>query len=265
MKKIVLVLFCFIFLTSNAQDLYNDALTAASYAYSHIKKAYEMNNMTHTHEYADKAIKSFMIVEELSGKCGCSEANETAYLAKVDLESLLSQDTYEQSRFYAKRVKELGFTVLSQLTDCQSKKNFYYQDNMASIDNQMVEVSEKQRELEERKRQLEIEQKNLDAQIAHQNKLKEEFEAKRDVELKEQALIKSKAELALDKLEKALQELGVMFDDNSMIESQGNYVRSEADLMNETLIETKNYYIKTAKELTATAMKQIAGFVDDSE
>ena len=56
MKKFPLILFlvCFIFQV-NSQNLYEDALIAASYAYAHSKKAHGANNVFHTQEYADKA------------------------------------------------------------------------------------------------------------------------------------------------------------------------------------------------------------------
>ena len=88
MKRLAFILFlsCFISQT-NAQNLHEDALTAASYAYSHSKKAHGANNVYHTQEYADKAIEAFEKAEALADKCGCSEANETAYEARSNMES----------------------------------------------------------------------------------------------------------------------------------------------------------------------------------
>ncbi|WP_108868213.1 hypothetical protein [Aquimarina aquimarini] len=267
MKKIALpIVLLFLIPTTNAQDAYEDALTAASYAYSHSKKAHGANNVFHTQEYADKAITAFIKVEDLSDKCDCKPANETAYQARVDMESSLEQDTYERSRYYAKRAKELGAKLLEQLTSCQANGASYSNTEEASIeeDNALAEatqeVANKQKELEAKRRQLEIEQQKLEQRIAEQNKIKAEFEAKRAAELEKQSLIKSKAEQALQKLENALQELSVVLNEESKFEAQSDYVRSENELKNESLDDTKNFYVNRAKELTQTAMQQFATY-----
>jgi len=266
MKKIALIVFLSCLIPQiNAQNIYDDALTAASYAYAHSKKAHGSNNVYHTQEYADKAIEAFQKVEGLAEQCNCKKANETAYAARVDMESSLQEDTYERSRFFAKRAKELGSKLLEQLTSCQASTGSYaqvdeeeYTEEANDIADASEEVSLKQKELELKKRQLELEQKQLEQEIAAQNKQKAEFEAKRAAELKEQTLIKSKAEIALQKLENALQELSVVLNQEAPFESQADYSRSESELKNESLDDTKNFYVNRVKELTQTAMQQFA-------
>ncbi len=261
----ILLLSCFAYQTS-AQNLYDDALTAASYAYSHSKKAHGANNVYHTQEYADKAIESFQKVEDLASECGCKIANETAYQARVDMQSSLEQDTYERSRFFAKRAKELGSQLLEQLTQCQANtgNDMYAEEASIEDENEIAEVtnevSQKQKELEEKRRQLALEQKELEEQIALQNKMKAELEAKRAAEFEKQSLIKSKAEKALKKLEIALQELSIVLNEESKFESQKDYLRSDNDLKNESLDDTKSFYVNRAKELTETAIQQFAGY-----
>ncbi|MBW1298339.1 hypothetical protein [Aquimarina litoralis] len=271
MKKIASTLVLLSFISQvNAQDLYEDALTAASYAYSHSKKAHGANNVFHTQEYADKAIEAFEKVETLADKCGCTQANETAYEAKTNMVSSLDQDTYERSRYYAKQAKELGPKLLEQLTDCQANGSSSYTEDIADVSEEeeaiaiaSEEVAQKQKELEEQRRQLEIEQQKLQEQIAAQQKAQAEFEAQRAAELKEQTAVKAKAEQALQKLESALQELSIAFDNDSTFETQKDYVRSENDLKNETLDDTKSFYVNRAKELTKSAMQQFAGYTEN--
>ncbi|WP_025740057.1 hypothetical protein [Aquimarina pacifica] len=268
MKNIALILFSLYLIPNTfAQDnLHDDALTAASYAYSHSKKAHGANNVFHTQEYADKAVEALLKVEDLADQCGCEKANEIAYQARVDMESSLNQDTYERSRYFAKRAKDLGPQLLDELTHCQASKGAYdVAEDTGEEEEEMLasasqDVSDKQKELEEKRLLLEIEQRKLEQQIAEQNRRKAEFEAMRAAELKEQSLIKSKAELALQKLETALQELSVVLnDDEAKFEAQ-DYVRSENELINESLGDTKNFYVNRAKELTKTAMQQFASY-----
>ncbi|WP_108805282.1 hypothetical protein [Aquimarina sp. Aq107] len=271
MKRIASILFLLCFIPqANAQNLYEDALTAASYAYSHSKKAHGANNVFHTQEYADKAIEALEKVEALADKCGCEEANETAYEAKTNMVSSLDQDTYERSRYYAKQAKDLGPKLLEQLTDCQANNGSsesYVVDAVSEEEEAIAvaseEVAQKQKELEEQRRQLAIEQQKLQQQIAEQQKAQAAFEAQRAEELKEQTVVKAKAEQALQKLESALQELSIAFDDESIFESQKDYLRSENDLQNETLNDTKSFYVNRAKELTKSAMQQFAGYTEN--
>jgi len=272
MKRITLIFLLFgLISTTNAQQLYDDALSSASYALAHSKKAYNSNNVYHTQEFADKAIESFRKAEEIADRCGCIEAYETAYKGSEDMQSSLDQDTYERSRFFAKRAKDMAFKLLEELTYCQANPDDYPYPDTASLDaNDEIaelsnEVSSKQQELEEKKRQLQIEQKRLEEQIAQQNLIKEELKNKRAAELKEQTLIKSKAEKALRKLETALQELSVVLNDEATFDAQSDYLRSQTDLENESLDDTKSFYVNRAKELTNSAMMQFAGHQNNIE
>lgn len=269
MKKIgLLVILSFLLSPINAQNLFEDALTAASYAYSHSKKAYGANNVFHTQEYADKAVDAFAKVETLAGDCGCKKANETAFQAKTDMESSLEQDTYERSRYFAKRAKDLGSELLKQLTVCQADAKKGIISDVASAQGSEIaeaveEVSAKQQELEEKKRQLELQQQQLEQQIAAQEKAQKELEVKRAQELQKQAAIKSKAEQALKNLENAIQELSVVLNEEASFDYADDYLRSESELQNESLDDTKNFYVNRAKELTKTAMQQFASYSDN--
>jgi len=272
MKRFIVTLFLSsVIYSGNAQKLYDDALSYASYALAHSKNAYNSNNVYHTQEFADKAIEAFEKVENIADQCGCLEANETSYQAKEDMASSVNQDTYERSRFYAKRAKDLARRLLEELTYCQANPEDYpYPDSMASAeDNEIAlaseDVSNKQQELEERKRQLELEQKRLEKQIADQDRLRVEIEQKRAAELKQQTLMKSQAEKALKKLETALQELSILLNKKAMFDAKNNYSRSDSDLKNESLDDTKSFYVNRAKELTNKAVKKFAGYdtIDD--
>lgn len=259
MKKITLIAFALCFISkTNAQNIYDDALSAATYAYSHSKKAHGANNVFHTQEYAEKAIESFLKVEELATQCECEEANEIAFKARTDMESSLEQDTFERSRYFAKRAKDYGTQLFDEISSCQTNKGSYSNTAITSQN-----MDDKKQELNEKRMLLELEQQKLEQQIAQQNKIEAEFKAKRNNELKKQAIIKTKAELALQKLENALQELSIALNEKSNFEAQSDYVRSDKELKNESLVDTKSFYINRAKELTNTANQQFANFGND--
>ncbi|UZO79873.1 hypothetical protein NBT05_13055 [Aquimarina sp. ERC-38] len=246
-----------------AQDVYEDALTAASYAYAHSKKAHGANNVFHTQEYADKAVDSYQKVEDLAANCGCDVANELAYEAKSNMESALRQDTYERSRYYAKQAKEIGSQILEEITNCRANKDNGMLAANELDGNEIAELSEKENELLQRKIQLEAEQAALEAQILEQQKAQAELEAIRVAEFKEQTLVKTKAEQALQKLETALQELSSVLNTEGNFKTEGSFVRNEEDLQNETLDDTKSFYVDRAKELAKSAIQQFAIFEEN--
>lgn len=269
MKKFALLLIIsLVMIPVNAQTIYENALTAASYAYSHSKKAHGANNVFHTQEYADKAVEAFEEVEMLTEDCGCSAANEMAYEAKTNMISSLDQDTYERSRYYAKQAKELAPEILKEITNCQAAVDSDYADVATTEEENMneavAEVKRKEAELENKRRQLALEQAKLEAQIAEQQKKQKEFEALREAELKEQTAIKSKAENALANLENALQELSIVLTEKGTeFKTEKQYVRSDDDLQNETLDDTKSFYVNRAKELAKSAIQQFASFEEN--
>ena len=160
---------------SNAQNAYEDALSHANYAYAHTKNAHESNNRHHVIEHSDKAIEAFYEVEELADKCGCEDAYNAAIDAREYAEKTATQDTWERSRFYAKRAKEHGEKMVSLLNECTpfGKSNTAYVSN----DDIKSDIEVQRAALLEKQQSLLLEQKRLEAQIAIQKQKHEEYEA----------------------------------------------------------------------------------------
>jgi len=243
----------------NAQNTYEDALSNANYAYAHAKNAHESNNRDHIIEHSDKAIEAFYKVEELTDQCGCPDAYNAAMDGRENAEKTATQDTYERSRFYAKRARAHGERMVSLLNDCTplNASNTAYVTNDNEINEMQNEIDAQKAILAEKQRVLAMEQSRLEKEIAVQKQKQAEFESKRLAELQEQSALKSKAENALLKLENAIKELGVVFDDNIAVE---DYTRTENQLKSETLSDTKYYYAIKASEIAKVAMEQFTEY-----
>ncbi len=160
----------------NAQNDYEDALSHANYAYAHTKNAHESNNRDHVIEHSDKAIEAFYEVEELADKCGCENAYNAAIDGREAAEKTATQDTWERSRFYAKRARAFGEKMVSLLNECTP----FGRPNTALVSNddpQRIDIEAQRAELLEKKNLLAMEQKRLEAQIAVQKQKQAEFEA----------------------------------------------------------------------------------------
>ena len=259
MKRIILTSVLFgIATTTFAQSAYEDALSNANYAYAHTKNAYESNNRDHVIEHSDKAVEAFYKVEDLANECGCEDAYNAAIDGREYAEKTATQDTWERSRYYAKRARELGENMMAFLTDCNPvgrKTALVYEDTT----NELSEIAAQKAELAEKQQLLAMEQERLAGEIAKQKERQAAFEMQRTAELKKQTILKSKAETALQNLEKAIVELGVVFNNDIDV---NEYKRSEKELEGETLDDTKYYYAHKASEIAKIAVEQFTEFAE---
>jgi len=72
----VLLLSISLFVKGQACD---DAISNASYAYSHTKKAYDSNNRDHLTQASERAYEAFVKTRDAAEKCGCNDAYNKAY------------------------------------------------------------------------------------------------------------------------------------------------------------------------------------------
>ncbi len=179
MKTLALtwILLCTTFsIYAQTENDYETAVSRANYAYSHAKNAHESNNRDHVIEHSDKAIEAFYEVEELADKCGCEDAYNAAIDGREASEKTASQDTWERSRFYAKRARAYGKEMVSLLNDCTplGQSNTAYVNNDTAT---QTDIEAQRAELLEKQQILIKEQKRLEAQIVIQKQKQAEFEA----------------------------------------------------------------------------------------
>ncbi len=274
---------------ANAQKTFEDVLSAAAYAKKHIRQAFIVNNIEHSHQYAEKAIEALLEVERLTDLYGCYDSNSLAYDARDNMESSIEQDTWERSRFYAKRAEKIATELLVELNKCDIKTNFTTSSDtqeestssegastttatktstaiesaQAAIQQHQNEMDRQRAELLRKQQELEAQQKRLAEEIELQKQKQAKLEAKRAAELKQQQIVQQKAQEALLKLEAVLEELSLIFDKRSMFASDKRYIRSEEILQAETLRQTKSFYAKQAKRLSETGIKQFSNYIKD--
>lgn len=277
MKKTLLIISLLLICSfANAQKTFDNVLSAAAYANKHIRQAFIVNNIEQTHQYAEKAIEALMEVERLTDLYGCYDSNSLAYDARDNMESCLDQDTWERSRFYAKRAEKIAKELLVELNNCDIKTNINtasddssdeanssdaISSTQAAIERNQNQMDAQRAELERKQRELEAQQKRLAAQIEQQKAKQAKLEARRAAELKRQTIVQTEAQEALLKLEAVLEELSLIFDKQSMFASDKRYIRNEEILKTETLRQTKSFYAEQAKRLAETGIKQFSSYI----
>ncbi|WP_248723676.1 hypothetical protein [Seonamhaeicola sp. ML3] len=111
------------FLQIFSQDKCMDADSNLIYAYSNIKSAYEANNIDHLKFYSKKSLTSFKEAKDNLKICGCETAYNLAYDAIDLLNKVENQHTYEDGRFYVKRIKEIAQKGITALNEFTTKKD----------------------------------------------------------------------------------------------------------------------------------------------
>ena len=153
MKKyyIFLLLLCFLF-SASAQTKCSEADSDMNYAYSHVKSAYESNNISDLKYFAYRSFEAMERVAPVLKDCGCKPTleiieNGIELLKKVD-----PAETWEDGRFYVKRARELAKEAISSLDECNQIS--VEEEEMLSLEMEQSALKQKQLELERQQKEL---------------------------------------------------------------------------------------------------------------
>ena len=90
-----------------AQTKCSEADSDINYAYSHIKSAYDANNISDLQYYAYRSLEALRRAEPVLKACGCEPTLRLTEDGIALLERVDSAESYEDGRFYVKRAREL--------------------------------------------------------------------------------------------------------------------------------------------------------------
>jgi hypothetical protein len=112
----------FLFITicafSYGQENCSEADSDLIYAYSHVKSAYNSNNIHHLKYYANRSLEAFKRARPKLKACGCDVAYNKAYDAIELLENVESAKTNEDGRFYVKRTRDIAKASITEMDKC---------------------------------------------------------------------------------------------------------------------------------------------------
>jgi hypothetical protein len=117
-KNYLFFLFICISVHSFGQTNCSEADSDLIYAYSHVKSAYNSNNIHHLKYYAKRSLEAFKRARPKLKACGCDLAYNKAYDAIELLEKVEAVQTNNDGRFYVKRTRELGKETITELDKC---------------------------------------------------------------------------------------------------------------------------------------------------
>ena len=180
MKQCYLIAVFILCINVNAQSDCQTAHSDIIYAYSHVKSAYDSNNVTHLKDYSNRSFEAFNRAKTVLENCGCETSYNKAYDAADLLEKVASVSTFEDGRFYVKRAREIAKDVINELEICTK---------LSEEEEAMVALEQEKLKLKQQQIELAIKEELLKEQLAEK--------AAKEILLKKEQLIR-KSETALN-------------------------------------------------------------------
>lgn len=180
MKQCYLFALFILCINVNAQRDCEEAHSDVIYAYSHVKSAYDSNNVSHLKDYANRSFEAFERAKKILNDCGCEASYNKAYDAAELLGKVAPVTTFEDGRFYVKRARDIAKDVINELEICTK---------LSEEDEAIVALEHERLKLQQQQIELKLKEEKLKQQLAQK-------EAK-EMQLKKEQLIQ-KNETALD-------------------------------------------------------------------
>lgn len=273
MKKVISFLTLLIPIALQAQNSSCEkAYSKASYALLHVQKALKADNFDHQMYFAERAYEAFSETQESLQGCNCKTASEAVYEGVQNSQSAINPDKWETGRYFCKKALENARTLIDAISICNGSGSSGYTpseittdvgDISTSVENDALitakteSIQQQQLTLEQKRQQLLEEQKKLEEQIRKQEELKQQMVQNREIELQNQIKLKADSEAAIQNLERALSNLFDTYNcSNVNLSSNNSYLRDNDVLYNETLEQTKLFYMNKTIEVLNNALSQ---------
>lgn len=273
MKKVIFFLTLLIPIALQAQNSSCEkAYSKASYALLHVQKALKADNFDHQMYFAERAYEAFSETQESLQGCNCKTASDAVYEGVQNSQSAINPDKWETGRYFCKKALENARTLIDAISMCNGSGSSGYTpseittdvgdistavENDALITAETESIQQQQLTLEQKRQQLLEEQKKLEEQIRKQEELKQQMVQNREIELQNQIKLKADSEAAIQNLERALSNLFDTYNcANVNLSSNNSYLRDNDVLYNESLEQTKLFYMNKTIEVLNNALSQ---------
>lgn len=238
MKKnyTIFLLLIFYIAISNGQSNCSEAYPDLNYAYSHVKLAYNSNNITHLKYYSNKSEKAFERAKKILINCNCNNAYNYAYDGHKMLSKVKDVETYEDGRFYVKRGRDTAKESILELDECTKLSN---------NDNSLEALQQEKLILKQQQLELMRKEEEIKTKMAEQKR--------KELMLKKELLINS-YETAISSNIKNFNSVLKNFECNYQFKKENI---SQNELIAKSIKEIKSYYLKSIKKTTSTYLAQL--------
>lgn len=246
MKNYYLLYFLISSLIINGQSNCEDANSYLVSAYSHVKDAYDSNNISHLKYFANRSVESFKLSKKTLQTCGCKTALELAnkgidLLAKVE-----NVETFEDGRFYVKRARDISKESVIEIDKCSMEN---YSETVAVTnevkDNALNDLQEEQLRLEQQQEALKLKEAEIKAKLAEQKE--------KELGLKKKTLILSYENAISSNLETYNKALNVCNCNHTHLKNN----QSSEDISTRSVEDIKTYYTNNLKILASNYISEL--------
>lgn len=240
-KSYLFFLLYLVFINTNAQNKCEDAHSDVIYAYSHVKSAYDSNNISHLKDYSKRSTDAFNRAKKILNECGCTASYDQAYNASELLSKVETVKTFEDGRFYVKRARDIAKEVINELELCTK---------LTQEDEALAELEQDRLKLQQQQIELKLKEEQLKQRLAQKEAA--------ELRLKKEQLI-TKNDLALStKIESFNTILEACDCDIEM--PKVNY-KKEA-LLDKNLNQIKKEYLTIFKNMTSNYLNKLNACTD---
>lgn len=230
------LVFVFFYFQLNAQSKCSSAEPDLNYAYSHVKSAYDSNNLTHLKYYSKRSFDAFERAQSKLEGCNCENANNYAFEGSQLLSKLEKAATFEDGRFYVKRALNIAQKAIHELEICSK---LTYEDEA------LVELEFERQKLEEQQKQL----KQREAKIQQLMADKEE----RELRIKKEKLIYANQQTLSSNIIAYNEMLLACECEDSISKLSVN----NENLLSKDITEIKMYYLSAIKKVTLNYLSSL--------
>jgi hypothetical protein len=236
-KNYLFFLIISVYIQSYAQSNCEDAHSDVIYAYSHVKSAYNSNNITHLKYYSKRSLDAFNRAKKKLNACKCEASYNNAYDASELLDNVSNSKTFEDGRFYVKRARDIAKKVINELDLCTQ---------LSIEDEVLAELENKQFKLKQQQIELNLKEEQIKLKLA-------EKEAK-ELYLKKEQLIQ-KNELAIIANVRTFNDILLACEcDTEIVEIE----RDKGVFLSKNLEEIKANYLTIIKSMTTNYLQKLS-------
>lgn len=212
-------------------------------AYSHVKDAYDSNNISHLKYYSNRSVESFKLSKNTLSSCGCQTALDLADKGIELLAKVKDVETFEDGRFYVKRARDASKESVIEIDKCSAG---VYNNNPITIENdELSNLQNQQLQLQQQQDALRLKEEQIKMKLAEQ---KEE-----ELALKKKQLILSYKTTISANIKTYNETLKICDCDHEVFKD----LDESNDLLTQSVEDIKDHYKVNLKKIASNYLSQL--------
>ncbi len=212
-------------------------------AYSHVKDAYDSNNVDHLKYYSNRSLEAFKLSKKTLSTCNCQTALDLTdqgieLLAKVE-----DVETFEDGRFYVKRARDISKESVIEIDKCNA--GLYDNTDATAENDELYNLKNEQLRLKQQQDALKLKEEQIKMKLAEQKE--------KELTLKKKQLILSYKTVTSANI-KTYNETLKVCDCNH--EALKDFDESN-DLLSQSIEDIKHHFNTSLKKMASNYLSQL--------